>query len=295
MHEHLTYFSSSTGQYIHLGDKYGSPIMYNNLRNYSASYNSSNGRITSWNNKTVTSKSFTVKWILDTEDQNIDYRRTFQNLIDLDIEYNMPGRLYFEDQYYINCFIYAQEMSDTLIDGRYSVSKFNVVTEDPYFYKDTELRSVPKRDDGDVEPNTGMVDGCVGCELEMVILANGNTTPVCELYWYDENKIRAYIYTYGLNNYPILPNDALEIDTYKKTVFTSSGNNLFRYRIKSGRGTFATPGGFPRYVYLGSGGSNSGVYLTIRGKYRTVPASQNYGKPLSTAVDYGPAAIPEWI
>jgi hypothetical protein len=113
-------------------DSNGIFLTENDLRDSSWSYLTKNNRISSFNKK-ISSKKVTIQII------NKDKWNQLFQIMEKDVLYNIPGKLYIDD-YYLNCFITEYNNSKYNKLRTYLEKKLTIVSDYPFWIKENQFQ-----------------------------------------------------------------------------------------------------------------------------------------------------------
>jgi len=134
----------------HLGEtlNFGEPGLYvnsNTLRDYAWDYTTQGGRVSAFNDKTITEKPFTVVMVADVDTKN----RIFE-VIEKDVIAQQRGRLYIGD-YYLSCYIRGTAKSDYLASQNYIKITLTVVIDTGRWTKESALQYLTRTASGSTD------------------------------------------------------------------------------------------------------------------------------------------------
>lgn len=134
----------------HLGQRFnglesGVYLNYNDLRDYSWSYETINSRISRFF-RGVTNRKIPLVVYCATDEEAIRVKNRLLELAETDIEAKLPGKVFVGD-YYTNGFITASKKSDYLINKRLCGIDLTFTSDDPAWYREQVYYFVPGSDD----------------------------------------------------------------------------------------------------------------------------------------------------
>lgn len=130
----------------HLGQRFeglpnGVYLNYNDLRDYSWSYDTINNRISRFYMGTKSRKlPLVVK--CDSDEEAIEVKNRLHELAEADIEAKIPGKIFVGD-YYTNGYITASTKSNYLITKRLCYIELTLTSDDPAWYRETVYPFLP--------------------------------------------------------------------------------------------------------------------------------------------------------
>ena len=120
-------------------------LNYNDLRDYSWSYETINSRISRFY-RGVTKRSLPLVVASGSDDDAIAIKNKLHELAEADIEAELPGKVYIGD-YYTNGYITASKKKNYLITKRYCGIDLTLVSDDPAWYREQKTSFVPGSDE----------------------------------------------------------------------------------------------------------------------------------------------------
>ena len=236
--DYLTY-TNHMGQSVHFGES-GLFIAESELRDWSNSYESKNGRVTRFY-KDVVEKKLPIVVMADSEDEGKQLRNELYEIISVDNESEEYGRLIYNG-YEMQCYCTAIKHSSWLEYLAFGDIELTVITDKPYWIKKTveEFKATDYINTATTAGGKGYLNGyeynygisetngsifnpnaySIGVEIEIFGYAN-----------YPEIKINGHSYKI---NYEIPQYCTATINTLDKTILLKSRNgaekNLLAYR-----------------------------------------------------------------
>lgn len=229
----------------HLGQRFvglenGVYLNYNDLRDYSWSYDTINNVISRFY-RPVTNRKLPLVIACNTEDEAIAIKNQLMELAEKDIIGKRPGRVWIGD-YYTNGYITASKKTNYLINKRLCYIELTLTSDDPAWYKETTYNFIPTSGESF---STGGTDNPYDYPYDYALSLIGKTivnNSICDnpfklrIYGAAENpsvNIGGHIYTVnGLLN----PRETLLIDSLHKTItLTNATGSKFNWFDKRGR------------------------------------------------------------
>lgn len=126
----------------HLGQRFNGLennvfLNYNNLRDYSWSYEAVNSRITRFYNN-ITSRKIPLVICCDSSEEAFEVRNRLCEIAEADIEARLPGKVYIGD-YYTTGYITASKKGNYLINKRLYTVELTLTSNDPTWYKESKI------------------------------------------------------------------------------------------------------------------------------------------------------------
>ena len=130
----------------HLGQRFvglenGVYLNYNDLRDYSWSYETINSRISRFY-RPITSRKLPLVVVGKTDDEAVAAKNRLMELAEVDIEAMIPGKIFIGD-YYTNGYITASKKSNYLIKKRYCKIDLTLTSDNPMWYREQTLSFIP--------------------------------------------------------------------------------------------------------------------------------------------------------
>lgn len=153
----------------HLGQRFeGLPnsvyLNYNDLRDYSWSYDTINSRISRFH-RPVKDRKIPLVVYCQSDEEAIAVKNRLMDLAEADIAAVLPGKVYIGD-YYTNGWITASKKSNYLINKRYCEIELTLTSDDPAWYREqthvfvSSVESEPAIDvDATITSDTVIVNG----------------------------------------------------------------------------------------------------------------------------------------
>lgn len=134
----------------HLGMRFdglsnGVYLNYNDLRDYSWSYDTINSRISRFH-RPVTNRKIPLVVYCRSDEEAIAVKNRLHELADADIEAVLPGKVYI-GEYYTNGWITASKKSEYLISKRLCKIELTLTSDDPAWYREQVHSFVPGGND----------------------------------------------------------------------------------------------------------------------------------------------------
>lgn len=173
----------------HLGQRFDEDCVYLNysdLRDYSWSYDTMNGRISRFY-RSITERGLPLVIVGKTGDEATAIKNRLFEIAEADIVAMIPGKVY-SGEYYTHGFITASAKSKYLINKRFTKIDLTLTSNDPVWYRDYLYRFMPT-------PSTDVVGGFDYPFGYPYDYANkSKTTPNIECNSINENEFRLKVY-----------------------------------------------------------------------------------------------------
>ena len=252
----------------HLGLRFeglpnGVYLNYNDLRDYSWSYDTTNSRISRFYMGTKKRKLPLVVYC-KSDDEAVAVKNRLHELAEADIEARKPGKIFVGD-YYTNGYITASTKSNYLINKRLCYIDLTLTSDDPAWYREQNKAFIPG-DSGAIGIGGG-TDYTYDYPYDYAISLNGRKI-VCDSI--GKSAFRLLIYgeavnpsvvigghTYTING-TVGKGESLLIDSLAKTItLTTASGNKINWFDKRGRGEYIfepIPAGQNTVSWLGTFG-----------------------------------------
>lgn len=206
---------------------------YNELRDYTWSYDTINSRISRFY-RSPEERKIPLVFCGANEAEAIEARNRLHDLTETDIEALIPGKIYIGD-YYINGWINASAKSEYLIAKRYCNIEYTLISDDPTWYKEN-LHVFPAGMDEMVSTGDG-ADYPYDYMHDYAFSQSGQRV-ICDSIRDSGFRMRIYgtaidpVINIGGNTYKIngsiAAGESLLIDSLTKTITltTTTGNNI---------------------------------------------------------------------
>lgn len=230
----------------HFGEEvqFGSGGIYvqeNNLRDYAWTYKSHNDKISSFS-RGIQEKTIPIVIKCETVEEATAAKNALYEIMEKDVLMKEYGKIIIGD-YYMKCYVLGSTKEEYLLSGTRINIKLRVVTDCPYWIKETEFHFLPRNRRPDED--TGSLDfendfpydytstllnmavvntGFIGSNFRMIIYG-GCVNP--------EINIAGHLYNVNVD---LSPNEYVVIDSVKKTITMTRYNgtqvNVFNSRNK---------------------------------------------------------------
>lgn len=233
----------------HLGQRFvglenGVYLNYNDLRDYSWSYDTINGRISRFYRQ-ITGRKIPLVVYCKSDEEAVDVKNRLTELAETDIEAKTPGKVYV-GEYYTHGYITASAKSEYLISKRLCRIDLTFTSDDPMWYRD-QTHSFTLGDGGTFGGGDG-TDYPYDYPYDYTYPANGRNI-LCDSA--RSNAFRLLIYgeatnpsidigghTYTVNG-TIEKGESLLIDSLKKTItLTTATGRKINWFDKRGRDSY---------------------------------------------------------
>lgn len=217
----------------HLGQRFsglenGVYLNYNDLRDYSWSYESINGRISRFYRNTTTRK-LPLTVVCPTDAQAVAVRNRLMDYTEADIEAKLPGKVYI-GEWYTNGFITSSAKSQYLINKRYCKIELKLTSDDPSWYRE---QTYPFLAGSESESATGGIDYAYDYPYDYAVMLNGRRI-VCDSVGSNAFKLLIYgpatdpyinigEHRYAING-QLNAGETLLIDSITKTITLTKAN-----------------------------------------------------------------------
>lgn len=216
----------------------------NDLRDYSWSYNTLNGKITRFF-RSVESKKIPLIVYCESDAKALEIKNQLHEMAEADIVAEIPGKIYIGD-YYTKGYITASEKSDYLITKRLCQLTLTFTTDDASWYKE-ERHAFPANMKSDIGIGSGS-EYPFDYPYDYTLATNGKKI-VCDSVKSNAFKLRIFGYaknpsiTVGGHHYTINGTvgvgESLLIDSVNKTiVLTTATGAQFNWFDKRNRASY---------------------------------------------------------
>lgn len=248
-------YENHLGQVINFGEN-GIYVNYNDIRDYQWSYDSKYGRIKNFS-RGITEKTIPLVINIPNNLNALQFKDEIFEIFEKDVIAEKYGKLIIGD-YYMNCYIIENKKSNYLINSRYMNNSLKIVSDRPYWVKETTSSYIGEKND-----ITSNIVGTALVGYAVVGSGDSNSYPYDYPYGYESyfkaNKtlvnnhfndtdfimiingkilnpvINIGKYKYMLN-YDIQENEYVVIDSMNKTITLFKNDktqvNIFNYRDK---------------------------------------------------------------
>lgn len=233
----------------HLGIRFtglenGVYLNYNDLRDYSWSYDTINDRIHRFY-RPVTSRKIPLIVLCSSESQAVQIKNRLMDLAEVDIEARLPGKIYIGD-YYTNGYITASKKGDYLVNERYCKIELTLTSDDSAWYSEKDHVFTPDPDSM-IGSGSG-VDHPYDFPYDYTLTTQGKNI-VCDTVGSNAFRLTIYgeainpVVTIGGNTYSIKgtvgPGESLQIDSLSKTItLTTATGGKVNWFDKRGRDSY---------------------------------------------------------
>lgn len=124
------------GEELHFGEM-GIFVNYNNLRDFSWSYNSDSNRISSFY-KGIVEKTVPVVILCKNMEEGLNKKNQLFEICEKDVLAKQHGKIYVND-YYLNCYVTGNTKDNYLINKGYLESKLRISTDIPNWIKERKI------------------------------------------------------------------------------------------------------------------------------------------------------------
>ena len=232
----------------HLGQRFeglpnGVYMNYNDLRDYSWSYDTINSRISRFH-RPVTNRTIPLIVNCSSDEEAINVKNRLMELAEADIEAVLPGKIYI-GEYYTNGWITASQKSNYLISKRLCKIDLTLTSDDPAWYREQKYVFLP--DMGNVSLGGGTdypydypYDYATSL-LGQTIVCNSVSSNAFKLLIYGE--VTNPSVTIGGHTYTVYgtvgKGETLLIDSLNKTItLTTAAGNKVNWFDKRGRESY---------------------------------------------------------
>lgn len=116
------------------GREFGVYLNYNDLRDYSWSYDAINNRISRFH-RGITNRKLPLTIMCNTVDEAIHVKHKLLEYAEADIAARLPGRVYI-GEYYTLGYITSSVKTNYLIDRRYCTIELTLTSDNPHWYRE---------------------------------------------------------------------------------------------------------------------------------------------------------------
>ena len=233
----------------HLGQRFdglenGVFLNYNDLRDYSWSYDTINSRISRFY-RPVKNRKIPLVVKCNSDEEAIAVKNRLHELAEADIEARIPGKIFVGD-YYTNGYVTASAKTDYLINKRLCNITLTLTSDDPAWYREQTYAFTS--DSGDVTSIGGGTDYPYDYPYDFALSMNGRKI-VCDTTGKNAFKLKIYGeatnpavvidgHIYAING-TVGKGESLLIDGVNKTVtLTTSTGAKINWFDKRGRESY---------------------------------------------------------
>lgn len=248
-------YENHLGEVIEFGQN-GIYVNYNDFRDYQWEYTSKYGRVRNFSRK-ITEKSIPLVVMVPSKMDPTQFKNDIFEVFEKDVISNKYGKFIIGD-YYMQCYVIGSKKTNYLIDKRYNELSLSIVTDKPYWVKETTRSYIGAKND-----ITSNVVGTALVGYAVVGSGDSYSYPYSYPYGYESyfksnkslvnnhyedtdfimiinGKILNPVINIGSHkymlNYDIAENEYVVIDSSQKTITLFKNDktqvNIFNYRNK---------------------------------------------------------------